>query len=135
MQTSVHMINSMASSSLWKILYLPNFIHTSEGTMGYVMSDTWCKVVWDPIINAGPHNYPIFQDVDTSCEPTDIRFMIHSLTGTLGSSSCPTIGMGSCSTLLNLNSNSPTTTPVAHCMWVTHPMMGMGHRCSHPLST
>ena len=63
------MTNNLASTGLWKMLCFQIFILTTDGTIGCVMSDTWCQVVWHLIVDAGPHTYPVLYDVDTSCEP------------------------------------------------------------------
>ena len=36
----------MTSSGLWKMLHLSIFILTTDNTIGYVMSDTWCQMIW-----------------------------------------------------------------------------------------
>ena len=35
---------SMASSDLWRILYLSIFILTTDDIIGCVMSETWCQM-------------------------------------------------------------------------------------------
>ena len=37
---------NMASSGLCKMLYLPTFILTTDGTISSVMRDAWCQSVW-----------------------------------------------------------------------------------------
>ena len=46
------MTNNMASSGLWKMLYLLIFILAKDGTIGCVMNDTWCQMVWEKIADA-----------------------------------------------------------------------------------
>ena len=46
--------NNMASSGYVKIIYLPIFIHTTDGIIDYVMTETWCQMVWHQIANAVP---------------------------------------------------------------------------------
>ena len=38
------MTNSIASSGLWKKVYLPVFIDITDGTVGCAVSDIWCKM-------------------------------------------------------------------------------------------
>ena len=50
----------MVSSGLWKMLYLPKIMLSTDGTIGYVMSGTWCQNGWHPNDDAaGPHAYSI----------------------------------------------------------------------------
>ena len=49
------MTNNTALLGLWKMLYLPIFIPTTDSTIGCVMSDTSCKLVWYQTADAGPY--------------------------------------------------------------------------------
>ena len=63
------MTNTMASSGLWKMIYLPIFILTTDGTIGCTMSDTWCQMVWHLIADTVLHTYQILWGIVTNCEP------------------------------------------------------------------
>ena len=60
--------NNVASLGMWTMLYLPNFIPTIDGTIGYVMSDICCQMVWHQIANVGPYTHSMLWYVDTNCE-------------------------------------------------------------------
>ena len=51
------MTNHMGSSGLQKMVYLPIFILTTDGTISCVMSDTWCQSMWYQYDDADPHMY------------------------------------------------------------------------------
>ena len=51
------------------MLYSSIFLFITDGTIGCVMSDTWCQVVWHQSVDAGQHTYPILWCIDTNCEP------------------------------------------------------------------
>ena len=44
------MTNNMASSGLWKIVYFPIFILTTDGNIGCVMSNIWSQMVWNQLL-------------------------------------------------------------------------------------
>ena len=50
-------------------LILTNIILTTDATIGWAMSDTWCQMVWHLIPDARPHTYPMLLGVDTYYEP------------------------------------------------------------------
>ena len=59
----------MASSDLWKMSHLPMIILSTDGTIAFATSDTGCLMIWQQIVDAGPHSYPMLWCVDTNCEP------------------------------------------------------------------
>ena len=57
------MTNNMASSGMWKMLYLPILIHITDGTINCTMSDAFCQKVWHLIVNAGPYAYLMLNNI------------------------------------------------------------------------
>ena len=50
---------------MWKLLYLPIFILTTDDTIGCVMNDNWCQK--NLIVYAGPHTYQTLWCANISC--------------------------------------------------------------------
>ena len=61
--------NILASSGLWKMLYLPIFILTTGGTIGFVMSDICYQMVWHQPADTGPYTYPICDVLTQTVRP------------------------------------------------------------------
>ena len=51
-------------------IILISIILATDSTIGCVMSNTWCQMVWHLIVGAGPHTHPVLWDADTSWAPT-----------------------------------------------------------------
>ena len=72
------MTNIMALSSLWKMLYLPTFMLTIDGTIGCVLSDIWCQMMWHLIADADTTPTKCC-DVLTNCETCMPFFPLHGV--------------------------------------------------------
>ena len=50
LQDQTSMISNMALSGLRENVVLAKIILTADGTIGCVRSDTWCHMLWHPLL-------------------------------------------------------------------------------------